>query len=117
MKRENLKPSIITYYQTRASIIHPILAITQVNIGIYLLFASPYINSRFITVSFQIDTKFYIGSCPNVLQTSCLLHFTSLICPGFKENLKGFDFERHKVLHNNWFHRNQPLSILPATKL
>ncbi len=53
MKRENLKPSIITYYQTRASIIHPILAITQVNIGIYLLFASPYINTRFITVSFK----------------------------------------------------------------
>ena len=51
MKRENLKPSMVTYYQTRASILHPILAITQVNIGIYLLFAGPYINTRFQTVS------------------------------------------------------------------
>ena len=54
MKRENLKPSILTYYQTRASILHPILAITQVNIGIYLLFAAPYINTRFITVSIAL---------------------------------------------------------------
>jgi hypothetical protein len=51
MKVENLKPSALSYYQTRASILHPVLAITQVNIGIYLLFAAPYINTRFITVA------------------------------------------------------------------
>lgn len=28
MKTENLKPSIVSYYQTRASILHPVLAIT-----------------------------------------------------------------------------------------
>ena len=51
MKRENLKPSLIAYYLTRSSLLHPILAITQVNIGIYLLFAAPYINTRFETVA------------------------------------------------------------------
>ena len=51
MKRENLKPSVVTYYQTRASILHPVLAITQVNIGVYLLYAGPYINTRFVTVN------------------------------------------------------------------
>jgi len=51
MKTENLKPSAVSYYQTRASILHPVLAITQVNIGIYLLVAGPYINTRFITVA------------------------------------------------------------------
>lgn len=51
MKKDNIKPSVVAYYQTRASILHPILAITQVNIGIYLLFAGPYINTRFQTVA------------------------------------------------------------------
>jgi hypothetical protein len=51
MKRENLKPSVVTYYQTRASILQPVLAITQVNIGVYLLYAGPYINTRFVTVN------------------------------------------------------------------
>lgn len=50
MRRENVKPSLVTYYLTRSSLIHPLLAITQVNIGIYLLFAAPYVNNRFYTV-------------------------------------------------------------------
>ena len=44
MKRENVKPSLITYYTTRASLIHPMLAVTQINLAIYRITASPYVN-------------------------------------------------------------------------
>ena len=50
MLLNNIKPSNFAYYQTRASIVQPILILTQVNIAVYLLFAGPYINTRFQTV-------------------------------------------------------------------
>ncbi len=85
MKRENLKPSILTYYQTRASILHPILAITQVNIGIYLLFAGPYINTRFVTVN-STYLKSPIGCRSHVFQTSRVFHLASNVRDRDKEN-------------------------------
>lgn len=56
MKKGNLKPSLLTYYLTRYSLVHPMLAITQINIAIYLITASPFINKNLITsaaVSFR----------------------------------------------------------------
>lgn len=72
MRRENVKPSIVTYYQTRASILHPILAITQVNIGIYLLFAAPYINTRFQTVCNILCDPYKVAAPMFFRQLICL---------------------------------------------
>ena len=49
MKKANLKPSLLTYYLTRYSLVHPLLAITQINIAIYLVTASPFINRGLLT--------------------------------------------------------------------
>lgn len=49
MKRENVKPSLLTYYVTRSSLVHPFLAVTQINIAIFLITASPFINQNMLT--------------------------------------------------------------------
>jgi hypothetical protein len=118
MKKDNIKPSVVAYYQTRASILHPILAITQVNIGIYLLFAAPYINTRFQTVAAPMFFR----------QLSCFifLFLFSLFTGKILKIMSLRDFGYCVIIgetflifyhYSNRFYWNQPLTVFSASEL
>lgn len=44
MKVSNLKDTDRTYFLTRSSLFMPFLFITQMNVGIYMVFGGPYVN-------------------------------------------------------------------------
>ena len=47
MKTSNLRLQDRTYFLTRSSVFMPILFITQMNVGIYMVFGGPAINRTF----------------------------------------------------------------------
>lgn len=47
MKVNNLRSEDRTYFMTRTSIYVPILFITQMNIGIFMIYVGPYMNRLF----------------------------------------------------------------------
>lgn len=51
MKVSNLRSEDATYFLTRSSIFMPMLMITQLNIGIFMVFGGPYINRTFRVVA------------------------------------------------------------------